>query len=110
MQEVQWPLDFRAMCIVILLLSLIPILSGYVIYLLVSGVAISAPDWVQVLLATFLLVSFGASVVWLVGRLRLARQGSLLTDEPGRVDDLQQGRSHEGGDQSHQHHHGEQRR
>ena len=97
------------MCIAILLQSLIPILSGYVIYLLVSGVAASTPVWVQVMLVTFLLMSLLAGVVWLVRRLRLARQGSLLADEAGGVDELQQGRSHEGGDQSHQHHHGEQR-
>lgn len=95
------------MCIVLVLASLIPILSGYVIYLFVVAVATEAPLVVQLTLLAVVLAAalFGS---WqLASYFRTRRRRRFLADEPSRVDELQERRSHEGSDQGHQHHHRE---
>lgn len=97
------------MCVFIFLFSLIPVLSGYVIYLAVVAVVTEGSPAVQVTLSVIFLALLFVGVQWLLNRPRARRLEGVLADEPGGIDEFEQGRGHEGGHKRHQDHHGEER-
>lgn len=97
------------MCIVAVLLSLIPVLSGYAIYLAITIVVTEGSPPVQ-LTSSLIVLTFLLAGSWqLLRRSRARRRRRLLPDEPSGVDQLEQRGGHEGGNQGHKDHHGEER-
>ena len=77
------------MCVFIFLFSLIPVLSGYVIYLAVAAVVIDGSPAVRVTLSAISLALLFVGVRWLLRRSRARRLKRVLPDEPGWVDQLE---------------------
>lgn len=97
------------MCVFALLFSLIPVHSGYVIYLAVVTVVAEGSPAVHVTLSVILLMSLFLGVYQLLRHLRARRLKVVLSDKTGGVGEFEQGRGHKGGHQRHQDHHGEER-
>lgn len=77
------------MCVFAFLFSLIPVLSGYVIYLAVAAVVTEGSPAVQVTLSVILLASLFFGVLYLLRCWRSHHLGGVLPDEAGGVDELE---------------------
>jgi hypothetical protein len=68
-------------CVVLVLLSLIPVLSGYVVYLVIVAFANDAPIGLQLLVLAGLATLFGACIGQLLRYWRVQRRDSTQPDE-----------------------------